>query len=163
MPLKAVALSKVPWSHSWWKFLAIGLCYLNRLSACIDKTQQIFQSIRRSSSKKSVSRYFWCLQRHLWAAKFEFNIRILAGKIIKFKFIIEFKFSRSQVALQASKISGYTLLTWTSPTCHIISWTKSLKRFRRMISHRIKLTYLSLKFTAKFPEIYLLSCSIRQD
>ena len=69
----------------------------------------------RSSSKKSVSRYFWCLQRHLWAAKFEFNIRFWREKIIKFKFIIEFKFSRSQVALQASKISGYTLLTWTSP------------------------------------------------
>ena len=47
--------------------------------------------------------------------KFKFNIRFWREKIIKFKFIIEFKFSRSQVALQASKISGYTLLTWTSP------------------------------------------------
>ena len=82
----------------------------------LKKTKHTVVIQRRSSSMKSVSRYFWCLQRHLWAAKFEFNIKFLAGKIIKFKFIIEFKFSRSQVALQASKISGYTLLTWTSPS-----------------------------------------------
>ena len=60
----------------------------------ISKTPKSTHQLRRSSSKKSVSRYFWCLQRHLWAGKFEFYYKFKFYDFFPPKSYIKFKFYR---------------------------------------------------------------------